>query len=54
MPPVDPLPPDERRIVHLTLADDPAVVTESQGNGYYKRVSIRPLRQRPRGFDRYS
>ena len=51
---LEPMAPDERRIVHLTLADDPAVVTESQGNGYYKRVGIRPSRQRPRGFDRYS
>lgn len=51
---LEPMAPDERRIVHLTLADDPAVVTESQGNGFYKRVSIRPARQRPRGFDRYS
>lgn len=51
---LEPMAPDERRIVHLTLADDPAVTTESQGNGYYKRVGIRPSRQRPRGFDRYS
>ena len=51
---LEPMAPDERRIVHLTLADDPAVVTESQGNGFYKRVSIRPSRQRPRGFDPYS
>lgn len=51
---LEPMAPDERRIVHLTLADDPAVTTESQGNGFYKRVSIRPTRQRPRGFDRYS
>jgi spoIIIJ-associated protein len=35
--------PDERRIVHLTLADDPDVDTESQGNGYYKRVKIFPV-----------
>lgn len=34
--------PDERRIIHLTLANDPNVVTESQGNGYFKRVQIRP------------
>jgi len=34
--------PDERRIVHMTLTDDPSVVTESQGNGFFKRVKIRP------------
>lgn len=33
--------PDERRIVHMTLSDDPNVVTESQGNGFFKRVKIR-------------
>ncbi len=36
-----PMNPADRRIVHLTLADDPDVETESQGNGYFKRVSIR-------------
>ncbi len=35
--------PDERRIVHMTLANDPHVETESQGNGYFKRVKIFPL-----------
>ena len=35
--------PDERRIVHMTLANDPSVETESQGNGYFKRVKILPL-----------
>ena len=34
--------PDERRIVHITLADDPAVDTESLGDGYFKRVKIFP------------
>lgn len=37
-----PMRPDERRIVHLTLADDPSVVTESQGQGLLKRVQVRP------------
>ena len=38
-----PMNPADRRIVHLTLADDPDVETESQGNGYFKRVNIRSL-----------
>ncbi len=38
-----PMNPADRRIVHLALADDPDVETESQGNGYFKRVSIRLL-----------
>lgn len=36
-----PLSPADRRIVHLALADDPEIVTESQGDGYYKRVTLR-------------
>ncbi len=34
--------PGERRIVHLTLEDDPAVTTESQGEGFHKVVVVRP------------
>ncbi len=41
---LEPMAPDERRIVHLTLADDPAVETVSQGNGLFKRVQVRPNR----------
>ncbi len=51
---LEPMSPDERRIVHLTLADDPAVVTESHGDGLFKRVVVRPVARRPRGFDPYS
>ena len=36
-----PMNPADRRIVHITLADDPEVETESHGNGYFKRVNIR-------------
>lgn len=37
-----PLNPYERRIVHLTLADDARVTTRSQGSGFLKSVSIIP------------
>ena len=51
---LDPMNPAERRIIHLALAEDEGVVTESQGRGFFKRVSVRPTRRRPRGFDRYN
>lgn len=34
--------PAERRIIHMTLNDDPSVTTESLGKGYFKRVRISP------------
>ena len=37
-----PLPPGERRLVHLALAQDPEVETESEGEGFLKRVAVRP------------
>lgn len=37
-----PMAPDERRIVHLALNDNPDVVTESHGSGLFKRIVIRP------------
>ncbi len=38
--------PAARRIVHVALAEDPRVETESQGNGFLKRVVVRPHRER--------
>jgi spoIIIJ-associated protein len=40
---LEPMNPADRRIVHMTLADDPHVVTESEGDGYFKRISVRPV-----------
>jgi predicted RNA-binding protein Jag len=34
--------PIERRIVHMALADDADVTTESRGDGFFKRVAIVP------------
>ena len=51
---LEPMSPDERRIVHVTLSDDPAVETVSRGQGLFKRVQVRPVRLRPKGFDPYN
>jgi spoIIIJ-associated protein len=39
---LEPLNPADRRVIHVTLADDPHVITESDGDGYFKRITIRP------------
>ncbi len=39
---LEPMPPNERRIVHLALADDNTVITESIGEGENRKVVIRP------------
>jgi spoIIIJ-associated protein len=39
---LEPMNPADRRIIHVTLADDPGVATESDGDGYFKRVTVRP------------
>nr|HRC88112.1 R3H domain-containing nucleic acid-binding protein [Thermoanaerobaculia bacterium] len=38
--------PAERRVVHVTLAGQPGVATESEGDGWFKRVRVAPA---PRG-----
>ena len=40
----DPMTPNERRIIHLALANDESVTTESQGNGENRKVTIRPAK----------
>jgi spoIIIJ-associated protein len=37
-----PMNSNERRIIHLALADDATVVTESQGSGENRKVTVRP------------
>ena len=39
---LEPMNPADRRIIHTTLADDPNVVTESDGDGYFKRIMVKP------------
>jgi spoIIIJ-associated protein len=39
---LEPMNPADRRIIHTTLADDPNVVTESDGEGYFKRIMVKP------------
>lgn len=39
---LEPMPPNERRVIHVALRDDPAVTTESIGEGASRKVTIIP------------
>lgn len=39
---LEPMPPDERRLIHLELRDHPGVRTESVGEGPKRKVTIFP------------
>ena len=39
---LEPMPPRERRVVHVALADDPRVMTQSVGEGAERRVAVSP------------
>ena len=41
---LEPMPPDERRVVHLALASHPDVYTESTGDDQQRKVVIHPKR----------
>jgi spoIIIJ-associated protein len=40
---LEPMPPRERRIVHLALKDDPLITTRSEGEGYLRSIEIAPV-----------
>ena len=42
---MEPMPPDERRIIHISLANNPDVTTQSIGEGDGRRVVIQPKRR---------
>lgn len=39
---LEPMPPNERRIVHLTLREHPEVSTSSDGEGHQRRITVTP------------
>lgn len=41
---LEPMPANERRIIHITLRDNPEVYTESSGEGARRKVQILPRR----------
>lgn len=43
---LDPMPPRDRRIIHLALKDDPMVSTRSEGEGFLRAVEIIPAESR--------
>ena len=43
---LEPMPPNERRIIHLALRDRPDVTTESAGEGRSRKVTIIPQARR--------
>jgi spoIIIJ-associated protein len=40
---LEPMPPDERRIVHLALAENPDVTTTSSGEGDGRQITVTPV-----------
>jgi spoIIIJ-associated protein len=42
---LEPMPPNERRIIHITLREDDTVTTESVGTGDQRRVTIIPRKK---------
>lgn len=49
---LDPMPPRDRRIVHLALKDDPLVTTRSAGEGFLRMIEIVPQGRREKSGNR--
>ena len=53
---LSPMSPRDRRVIHLTLQEDPLVTTKSMGRGYFRQVTIVPeggaRREKGRGAGR--
>ncbi|MBM3934040.1 MAG: protein jag [SAR202 cluster bacterium] len=41
---LEPMPPNERRVIHMALADNPRVKTASTGEGDHRQVVVEPAR----------
>jgi spoIIIJ-associated protein len=39
---LEPMPPNERRIIHIALRDHPGVTTESVGEGRSRKITVIP------------
>ena len=39
---LEPMPPNERRLVHIELRNNPDVTTESTGDGHRRKVVVYP------------
>lgn len=46
---LDPMPPRDRRIIHLALKDDPLITTRSSGDGFLRSIQIVPVDERREG-----
>src|SRR5260370_31898572 len=40
---LEPMPPGDRRVVHLALKDDPLITTRSAGEGFLPTIEIVPV-----------
>jgi len=45
---LDPMPPRDRRVIHLALKDDPMLSTRSSGDGFLRSIEIVPAGGSPR------